>query len=102
MLFLRVIPGQSAGLIPESRDSGSGPSDHPGMTRTQSAHAEKIALADFHAVVPQQAMGGHGVEVEIREGEAVEELLPRKGQAVVGADREGDVARIGAFELRRL
>src|SRR5260370_12606033 len=27
-----VIPGWSEGPDPESRDSGSGPSDHPGMT----------------------------------------------------------------------
>src|ERR1700691_3130897 len=31
-LFLFVIPGRCAASIPESRDSGSGPSDHPGMT----------------------------------------------------------------------
>src|SRR5258705_8923482 len=27
-----VIPGRCAASNPESRDSGSGPSDHPGMT----------------------------------------------------------------------
>jgi hypothetical protein len=27
-----VIPGHRAAMNPESRDSGSGPSDHPGMT----------------------------------------------------------------------
>jgi hypothetical protein len=27
-----VIPGRVEGANPESRDSGSGPSDHPGMT----------------------------------------------------------------------
>src|SRR6266404_3268011 len=34
---LVVIPGQPAGLNPESRDSGSGPSDHPGMTRNKNS-----------------------------------------------------------------
>src|ERR1700759_5683010 len=33
-----VIPGWSEGPDPESRDSGSGPSDHPGMTLQQLAH----------------------------------------------------------------
>jgi hypothetical protein len=28
-----VIPGRCVASNPESRDSGSGPSDHPGMTR---------------------------------------------------------------------
>ena len=35
-----------------------------------SAHPEEIALADFHAVVAQNAVGGGGMEVEVREGEA--------------------------------
>src|SRR2546429_5863407 len=30
--FSAVIPGRCAASNPESRDSGSGPSDHPGMT----------------------------------------------------------------------
>jgi hypothetical protein len=29
-----VIPGRCEASNPESRDSGSGPSDHPGMTET--------------------------------------------------------------------
>jgi hypothetical protein len=30
--FSAVIPGRIEDANPESRDSGSGPSDHPGMT----------------------------------------------------------------------
>src|SRR5580692_735012 len=67
-----------------------------------SAHAEKIAHADFHATMPENAVGGGGVEVEVREGEAAEELLTGQRQAVVGADRERDFARVGALELRGL
>src|ERR1700743_3951224 len=67
-----------------------------------SAHAEKIALADFHAIVPQNAVGGGGVEIKVREGEAAEELLAGESEVVVGTDREGDFARIGALELRGL
>ena len=30
-------------------------------------HAEEIALADLDAIVPQDAVGGGGVEIEVRE-----------------------------------
>jgi len=31
LYYLSVIPGRGKASNPESRDSGSGPSDHPGM-----------------------------------------------------------------------
>ena len=37
-----------------------------------STHAEEIALADLDAVVAQDAVGGGGMEVEVREGETAE------------------------------
>src|SRR5581483_10234835 len=36
--FNTVIPGRCEASNPESRDSGSGPSDHPGMTVLASRH----------------------------------------------------------------
>ena len=56
----------------------------------RSAHPEKIALADFHAVVAQNAVRGRGVEVEIREREAVEKLLALERHGV-GADGEANL-----------
>src|SRR6202035_3662759 len=35
---MAVIPGRCEASNPESRDSGSGPSDHPGMTIPRSQH----------------------------------------------------------------
>src|SRR5258708_15708162 len=43
MGFQSVIPGRCKASSPESRDSGSGPSDHPGMT-TQWAFALRLLL----------------------------------------------------------
>jgi hypothetical protein len=34
---LAVIPGRIEDASPESRDSGFGPSDHPGMTKSNEA-----------------------------------------------------------------
>ena len=51
-------------VIPGSRFA------RPRNDKRLSAHPEEIALADFHAVVAQNAVGGGGMEVEVREGEA--------------------------------
>src|SRR6202035_6047896 len=96
-----VIPGHRAAMNPESRDSRFA-LRAPRNDDEQSIHPEKIALADFHAVVPENAVGGGGVEVEIREREIVEELLALHGQGIGRADGKGDVACIGVLELRRL
>src|SRR6185312_13850068 len=42
----------------------------------RSPHAEEIPLADLDAVVAQNAVGSGGVEIEIREGEVEQVLLP--------------------------
>jgi hypothetical protein len=39
------------------------------MTGRASAHPEKIPLADFDAIVAQNAVSDRGMEIEIREGE---------------------------------
>src|ERR1700760_130574 len=43
-IFPPVIPGWSEGPDPESRDSGFGPADRPGMTATPSLLVPKIRL----------------------------------------------------------
>jgi hypothetical protein len=50
----------------------------------------------------QNAVGGGGVEVEIREGKMAEELLSLQRHGFVGAGGKGDLAAVGAVELRRL
>src|SRR5258708_5346562 len=65
----------------------------------KSIHPEKIALADFHAVMAQDAVGGGGVEVEIREREIIDELLSRQRQRVGRPDRKSDITQVGAIEL---
>src|ERR1700736_6469291 len=102
----------SANLTPSFRD---GPKDQtrnleipgsrfarPGMTGQQSTHPEIIPLADFHAVMPENAVRGRGVEIEVRKRKAVEELLALERDGSVGPGGEGDVAAIRAFELRGL
>src|ERR1700693_2097820 len=64
-------------------------------------HPQKITFADFPAVVPENAVRGRGVEVEIRKGKTVEELLARERHGA-WAHRKGDLACVGAVELRRL
>src|SRR2546422_1462599 len=47
-----VIPGRCAASNPESRDSGSGPSDHPGMTLRTSPlpiHDPILVAVELHA-----------------------------------------------------
>src|SRR3954452_7122806 len=54
-----VIPERCAASKPESRDSGSGPSDHPGMTKTNKkrearmsdVYAEKALVFDVFGTV---------------------------------------------------
>src|SRR5882762_3770113 len=65
-------------------------------------HPQKIALADFDAVVAQDAVGGGGVKVEIREREIIEVLLSLQRQGVGRADRKRNVASLSALELFRL
>src|SRR3954454_12692821 len=72
------------------------------MTTTPSPHPEKIALADLDAVVAQDAVGGGGVEIEIRKRKAAGKLLALQRHGIARASREGDVFAIGAVELRRL
>ena len=70
------------------------------VASARSGYAEEIALADFHAIMPENTVGGRSVEIEIRERKAVEEFLPLERQGFVGTDREGDLAAVGALELR--
>src|SRR5262245_37858821 len=74
----------------------------PGMTASTLSHPEKIPFADLDAVMAQNAVGDRGVEIEIREREARQELLALQRELVVRPGREGDVARVRAVELRRL
>src|SRR5882724_3331260 len=67
-----------------------------------STHPEIVPLADFHAVMPENAVRGRGVEIEVRKRKAVEELLALQRDGSVGPGGKGDVACICAFELRGL
>src|SRR5215471_14048402 len=89
--ILFVIPGRRKGT--SRTDEGE---------KERLSHAHEIALADFDAIMPQDAVGGGRVEIEIREGERAQELLALHGNAAVGPGREGDVLLVGALELRRL
>src|SRR5665647_3705504 len=77
------------------------PATSAGMTAF-SIHPEKIPLADFDAVMAQNAVGGGGVEVEIREGIIIDELLSLQRERIGRADGKGNVAAVLALELRRL
>src|SRR5712691_4282381 len=79
------------------------PATSAGMTASLILfHTQKIALADFDAVVAQDAVGGGGVKVEIREREIVEVLLSLQRHGVGGADGEADIPGLGALERFRL
>src|SRR3984957_6198444 len=59
--YYSVIPGRCEAPNPESRDSGSGPSDHPGMTML--LHLRRIAV---HGIDPQHRLRLlHRLDVEI-------------------------------------
>src|SRR6185369_2337890 len=63
--------------------------------------AEEIALAELHAVVPQDVVGGGDVEVEVRPGEALQVLLAAEFR-VLAAQLEDHFAPLGAVDLLRL
>src|SRR4051794_9117806 len=46
--------------------------------------AEEIALADLDASVAQKAVGGRGVEIEVRQRVRTQELLAPHGEGLVG------------------
>src|SRR5260221_12120327 len=62
---------------------------------------EIIALAEVDAALAQDPVGRRVVEIEIRQGESEEVVLPAE-LARLAADRDADLARLGAVDLRRL
>src|SRR4051812_2546724 len=72
------------------------------MTTDRSVRPEKIALADFHAVVAQDAVGGGGMEIEIRKRKGRKKLLALDRHGIAAADRKRHLAAVAALELRRL
>src|ERR1700674_1616948 len=66
----------------------------------RSGYAQKVPLADLDAIVTKNAVGGRGVEIEVRKCNAVEKFLTLQSQGSVGARRESDVTAVRAFELR--
>src|SRR3954471_19641199 len=81
-------------------DSGLAASRRPGMTI--STHPQKIPLADLDAVVAQDAVGGGGMEVKIRECEMANELLALQGHGPFRPSGKFHVAVLRAVELRGL
>src|SRR5262245_36174101 len=70
---LAVVPGRCGASNPESRDSGSGPSDHPGMTAAPSlppAQQEHALLAE-HVPHPPGQVQRHGAAIEIERHRAL-------------------------------
>src|SRR5450631_2225759 len=72
----------------------------PRTSRELSARAHKIPLADLHAVVAQDVVGGGGMKVEVRQREVAEKLLAVQGHGLVGTERKADLAGFGTIELR--
>ena len=70
------------------------------VASARSGYAQKIALANLDTIVTKDAVGGRGMEIEIRECKAIEEFLTLQRQGFIGADREGDFAAVSALELR--
>ena len=62
-----------------------------------SGDAQKIPFSDLDAIVTKNAVGGRGMEVEVRKCEAIEEFLTLQRQGFIGADRESDFASFCAF-----
>src|SRR3954463_143679 len=76
-----VIPGRCEASNPESRDSGSGPSDHPGMTKEENLRMRILQPAEW-----SKPRGfSHGVEVD-----ASGKWIVLAGQT--GGDEKGDYA----------
>src|SRR6476659_1495824 len=67
-----------------------------------SPHSQEIPLADLNTVVAQDAVGGGGVEVEIRKRIVEQVLLAFHRHRVALTDGEGYLPRLAAIELRRL
>src|SRR5258708_38942810 len=103
---LVVIPGRCEASNPESRDSGSGPSDHPGMTTTSSLlrlvdreHLQRRRIGlDAKAVAGDQADLVQRRLLEIAAGGFAHRVLPRAHRSL--RDQHfGDTARVLALDL---
>src|ERR1043166_7724345 len=60
---------------------------------------EKIALADLDTAMTQDVVGGGGVEIEVRQHEADQELLALERQGLLRADRKGDILLGGRVDV---
>src|SRR5580692_2304083 len=93
--YSAVIPGRCVAPNPESRDSGSGPSDHPGMTGGEETKMRILQPAEW-----SKPRGfSHGVELN-----APGRWIVLAGQT--GGDEKGDyptemAAQVGAA-LKRI
>ena len=63
-----------------------------------SDHADEVSLADLDPVMPQDVVGGRGVEIEIGQREMHEIGLAREVQ-LLAADRQRDIATLGAVNI---
>src|ERR1700722_12003980 len=77
---------------------GFGASRRTEMTGKGSTHTQKIFLADFHAIVTQNAVRCRGVEIKIGEGKIIEKLLSLQRHGV-RADGKSDILGVAALEL---
>ena len=65
-----------------------------------SGRAEKIALAQFNAIVTEDVIGRRAMKKEIRQRHVIEILLAGDGLGLGWAGREGDLSLFPAFEFR--
>lgn len=61
---------------------------------------QEVLLADLEAVLPQDVVGGRGVEIEVRDGEAGEIGHAGHRRRRGGAAREGDLSGEACIERR--
>src|SRR5581483_8361801 len=66
-----------------------------------SGYSQEITLADLDTIVPENAVGGRRMKIEIGKRNAGEKLLALQRHRSIRTNRKCDIPTLGAFELRR-
>src|SRR5262245_29270084 len=85
--------------------SAKGPiqsSDKSRASPLRQRRAHEIALADLHAALPDDVVGGRGVKEEVRQAVAQQQSLPLELSRVAVGKGDADILLLGAVDLRRL
>jgi hypothetical protein len=92
-------------LYDENSVAAKGGGATPASNHLQRDRAEEIALADIHAAMTQDRVGGGAMKIEVRQHEVVEIIVALHLALVASAERKRDLAigrRVDLLAVERL